>query len=484
MNAMDLLETIGDVRDIYIEEAREQRPGKRPSVRILLVAAVAAALLAGCAIVYALRLERMKMGTVEIPAAGSSTLSVLSLQGPAGSDSYNASKEWFEFLQTYEPTAEDTPLTEEEQRKYYGYACYTREAAGRIDEICEKYRLKLHGEVFHEVPPADMYRLLGIPGILRQEAQVENARWGGRMFETGSFYLEGSFTPDREIWPHSVSFFYQYNPKDVFDDVFSYWDSLENYEQWTYVTGDGIQLLLALGPGGAAMAADRTDAFLYCSFINGDYPDVEFSMERSQLEAIAELFAFSIEAKPLDEAALASARAIQQAVVEVRSAADPYAKDSYAAFAAYYLREYGASREPASYLIRDMNRDGVEDLVIFRDGMVEAMVTMKNGKTDWFGGNGSPWVLCENNVMFDRYDYPENFPDGTREGLAIFHYEGSQKVYTKSFLRGEDGWREWKNSVTSDTVYSEQEITELIESLGPIDVNALNLKPLKDLAGG
>ena len=69
MNPMDIMTGLNGVRDSFIIEAEEFRQGKRqarrlPQRRLWLIAAVVALalLLVGCAVVYVLRLQDLKVG--------------------------------------------------------------------------------------------------------------------------------------------------------------------------------------------------------------------------------------------------------------------------------------------------------------------------------------------------------------------------------------------------------------------------------------
>lgn len=102
MNANQLLDAIGDAKDTYVWEAQRRRAGEGPKAKALplrktlLIAAVIALtlLLVGCAVVYALRLQDMKVGQSSayiptyydeegnvIPAQTRPPITLISLQG-------------------------------------------------------------------------------------------------------------------------------------------------------------------------------------------------------------------------------------------------------------------------------------------------------------------------------------------------------------------------------------------------------------------
>ena len=113
MDAMTLFEIIGNARDKYVVEAEKLRSGEVPAVsrgvprkRLLLAAAVLAltALLVGCAVVYALRIQNLKVGEFQhyisgifddTPAEEPKPITLISLQGTH----LEAMTEWIAFIQ-------------------------------------------------------------------------------------------------------------------------------------------------------------------------------------------------------------------------------------------------------------------------------------------------------------------------------------------------------------------------------------------------
>ena len=98
MNSMDLLDAIGDAKGAYVLAARESVKRRRSVKRVWLIAAVIGVmlLLVGCAVVYVLSLQDMKMGESnweDHRTGETQSYSVLSLQGVVLSPSYHAEKE-------------------------------------------------------------------------------------------------------------------------------------------------------------------------------------------------------------------------------------------------------------------------------------------------------------------------------------------------------------------------------------------------------
>lgn len=101
MKSMDLLETIGSIRDQYILSAHAPARKKAlPRRRLLLIAAVISLLLllVGCAVVL-MGLKDAQLGnyTYDIGFGETQTGDFISLQGFAGSPEYQAVQEWQDF---------------------------------------------------------------------------------------------------------------------------------------------------------------------------------------------------------------------------------------------------------------------------------------------------------------------------------------------------------------------------------------------------
>ena len=164
MKPVELLEVIGDARETYIHEAEGYRSGtnqrmSRKKLRPLMIAAIIGLmiLLMGCA-VYVLGLQNLKIGEKttygEILDSKGNVLvnreltgDVISLHGLINSPTYLAHQEWFEF---YEEYYANHVITEEENffvrpEAYEAYSGYNQELIDKVDEISQKYNLKLLG---------------------------------------------------------------------------------------------------------------------------------------------------------------------------------------------------------------------------------------------------------------------------------------------------------------------------------------------------
>ena len=142
MKPMDLLKALGNVKDSYVVSAEEFRQGKKNTQvkhistrRVWLIAAaiVLSLLLVGCAIAYVLSLQDMAFGTrhQEYYDGSSREVTLLSIQGIQGSPGYQATKEWYEWLETYDTDMaiyhSEKAFSEDFGDDYYAYNLYSRE---------------------------------------------------------------------------------------------------------------------------------------------------------------------------------------------------------------------------------------------------------------------------------------------------------------------------------------------------------------------
>lgn len=181
MKSMDLLLALGNVKGSYLLAAEDFRQGNTPARNrslsakgLWLIAAVIALglVLVGCAVAYALRLQDMAFGQThqEYYDGSSQTVTLLSIQGVQGSPGYQATKEWYEWLERYD---QDMTIYHSEDfgEAYWAYNLYSREMKDKLDEICQKYGLELLGKMYVDPDIAAGCQAIGIPGIFRPGAQ-------------------------------------------------------------------------------------------------------------------------------------------------------------------------------------------------------------------------------------------------------------------------------------------------------------------------
>ena len=300
MKSMDLLETIGSIRDKYILEAHNQKAVQKkriPTKRLLLIAAIISLmlLLVGC-VAYILGLKDMYIGDYTYDAGFDETgvSTSISLQGFVGSPNYQAAKEWQDYLSTCDPSDPDVIPGYESPMEYMSYLCYTPEMEAKIDEICSKYGLQLLGPTYLTDNPMRMFTNLGINNIIADgTVALVDFDGGAYYYRDGTFQLPGTTTLTWEgnPWPHPVDYTYRCVMKSAFEGVCLNVGDLNEYEEWTYAVKDGTEVLLALSEEKALIIADLPTHFVTVNILKPN-EGVSDSMNRKALEAIADTFRF------------------------------------------------------------------------------------------------------------------------------------------------------------------------------------------------
>lgn len=290
MKAMDLLVGFGSVKDSFVIGAEEFRQGKQkaqikrlPGQKVWLIAAVIALmlLLVGCAVVYVLRMQNLKVGEYSfyipteydedgnvIPVESQEPIIMLSLQGT----NMEALTEWVTFTNTYDQDgtilieADGTGSEWELPGNYHlTYGCYSQEMVDKLDEIVNKYHLKLLSSYIplNYYESSVLLNSLGLKGLVKTDPDVQVEYWDG------DFHIEGTFTLNMEIsldmgdwsWEQG-SASYRYSLKDYFDPLTGSMLESHDYTQWDYTRKDGKKVLLVLNDGTARIYANLPKAFI------------------------------------------------------------------------------------------------------------------------------------------------------------------------------------------------------------------------------
>lgn len=407
MKPIDLLKSLGNVKDSYVISAEEFRQGKQQAQvkhispkRAFLIAAVIALmlLLVGCAIVYVLRMQNLQVGEYNIyvpevydedgnviPVETRKPTQLLSIQGVH----MEALAEWIAFTNTYDQDltiageAERTGSAWELPDNYHlTYGCYSQEMVDKLDEIVAKYDLKLLSAytTCQRYEMDVMFDALGFDGVMLDcpSAEVEYA--DGDFYLEGSFWLELFLTMDGEQWKCDNEIVtVQYSVKEYFDPRTSGVIDFDNYTQWDYTRKDGRQILLALSEGAARIYADMDNAMMTVSLSGNTWIDgQQVNMTPEALEEIAEMVDLSIQPHPAEQEEVDRLKAEAMDAYEAEQAAKRQQRENagYQEYVDYYynlVRDMGGG----SYLLWDVNNDGVEELVINGD----SILSMKDGKS-------------------------------------------------------------------------------------------------------
>jgi hypothetical protein len=213
-------------------------------------------------------------------AALSKDHDIISLSGYTDSPEAQALAEWNMFLATYDP--DGTILKENDKNpEFLGslYFVYSQEMQDKLEEITEKYGLKLHTD-FNLVSAKELaYRVGG--QFWTDCCDV----WTGYIYENGTFQFDGTCNAD--------GFDYQFrrSVKGTFEEVDLNIGTASDYEEWQYTTtSSGEPLLLSLGPNKALIFADDDSCFITVNVLAG----TEEGMSKETLEKFADSFDFGI----------------------------------------------------------------------------------------------------------------------------------------------------------------------------------------------
>ena len=510
MNAVDLLLGLNDVQDAYITCAEEFLYGPRASGsrrgslrKIWLIAGLVALalLLVGCAVVYALRMQHLKVGEYRfyvpteydengevIPVETHEPIIMLSAQGA----NLEALKEWVAFTNTYDRdgsialeadlaakagTPSDIP-----ENEWLTYGCYSREMSETLHSIAQKYGLKLLSSFISlDYYESDvLLNALGLPSLVKAGPDVTVEYWDG------TFHLEGTFSLNMEIsltgsnwsWDKGHAS-YHYSLKAYFDPSTGSMLASRDYTQWDYTRQDGKQVLLVLGPKTARIYADFPEFFVTVGLDpviqtqEGQVP-----MTREALEQLAELFDLSPEPHPTTMAQVQEyKREAQEAQDATQAKAqaeheEQYVK-GYQEFVNYML-EKALNPEGIGYVLYDVNGDGIKELIV---GSTD-ILSMKDGTSyKYFDISETPLTFphfrpCEGSV-FEIYC----------EDLGLnqhYFYQAGPEAPTYltgvSYVSSTDTWYLHPAERGDPQEISQEEAQRILSSYSPVEIRWLPLK--------
>lgn len=290
---------------INVEDYQTMKKQHLPARTFVALAAVVALMAAMTASALAFNLFGLRdlafpeRSTLHVPHVDESTGSVsyeervvdmISLQGYADTPENQACMEWDRFYWDY--TADRTFSNDiyDEGGKYSEYPVYDDAMAARMDEIVDKYNLKLHQNM-EEVPGREAWLERFGPTFLSDM----NIGFYGYAYDDGTCAFDGDadLGPDYSV----VSYQFRYARKGYLDVVALNVGDLRDYQEWDYQTQSGATVKLSLGPHRSFIWADLEEGFLFVNVLNGTEGDDTFAavpIDQRGLEALADSFDFSV----------------------------------------------------------------------------------------------------------------------------------------------------------------------------------------------
>lgn len=488
MKAMDLLVGLNAVRDAYVQDAQKFRQGKsRPKrlpVRKLWLAAALIALsllLVGCAVVYVLRMQDMKIGeknmtqeewigpSGEYAPSTQWTITELSLQGYNGSPEQLALREWLDFKMQYDS---DGTLMKENNRNdsgvpaqyYITYDCYTFEMVDKLNEILEKYQLNALGAWihFHRWEEQLLYKALQIDNLCQPGIHAEKME--GYFSPEGAFHTEFWQSLEGEQEQRMVA--YTYARDGYFYPYYSVIGDMDAWEQWHYTTLAGTDVLLATCENALVIICDREDGIIHITtenkMANAPYDNTAEPMTREKAEIIADSFNYSIFPQPCDPSNVEAMRAGYPEPVRQTSFLTGFAvdtktgrlfppeevADSFEHYISHLLSNENSvdnrAVEQLEYCVTDLNNDGQPEILIqYRDtGKYREILEMADYPDTQHQGvslrfingyvyEGPVFELISDNTKWDGFLYHE-YKDFSWKNLDCLRYDPAADVWERS----------------------------------------------------
>ncbi len=304
--------------------------------RPLLVAALIALmlLLVGCAVVYVLSMQEIKLGeqqvTVDVyndnPNVGDPfapigqetyTQQILTLAGMGQTSASQAAREWYEFLESYDPDNEirksiwgNEPVFPVE---YKGYGLYTQDMKDKLDEILAKYDLKLRGKPMEFKTGKLALKALGMENVFLPGAEAKLSIGRADYYDNGNLNLSFEVTIPGENGGASEKTRgdLRYRSKDCLIPDTAVLTEAE-WEEWNYTTASGDEVLII-------RSEDASSAWIFCDMPNmtasvqldtilrmnveegSEGQTAQFDMlTKHQLELVADAIDFSMEPKLIE----------------------------------------------------------------------------------------------------------------------------------------------------------------------------------------
>lgn len=450
MNSMELLEAMGGIRDQYILSAHEERKVRKLTMkRGWLMAAIIALmlLLVGCVAVI-LGLQELKVGEF-LYNNGGGTGELISLEGYVGSPGYQANLEWQAFLDGYDADQNLMNLADYDDyvvpEEYEGYYVYTEEMVKKLDEICEKYGLKLDKKCYLNADYAEIVDAVGAGNLYAENASAETHHYSGMYYANGSFYYsaETTMTGADSLWGHPVSYEYLCSRKDTFGESVLNVGTIEDYQQWNYTTKDGASVLLALSADRALILVDRQACFISVNIHNVRVEDAvsgEQSMGAAVLEAFADCFNFSYTPRAVDTALADQREAERQAAFDsrVEEVQLRERRDNYAA----YIFDFRGTDENVGFCLLDFDGNGVQELAYSYGGEFMSLFTIAEGYVQefpWFGFTGGYEIY---RAADGEYVLVTEKVVGYQTYCAILRVAGTELVFD-AYLKYDELEKDW-----------------------------------------
>jgi hypothetical protein len=260
--------------------------------------AIAAALtiaLAGAA--FAIYHSSLKDLAGPILPNGAEDVHTLSLNGLAGSPEYEAAREWESYVDARYAEGENMMAPDSAPDAYFQYNAFSREAKDTLDDILDKYDLKMHDAPAYVRSLDELYSALGASGFMPAVGGVGEYPVSGTLYEDGTF----SFNCAAAL-PNGMDVLYQFYHlnKGALTRIGFLNADADDFEEWTYTTPSGTEVVLGFSANKSVMAANLDNCFIFVNILSGTENSNENKssygaqpVEKRDLEVFADSFDFT-----------------------------------------------------------------------------------------------------------------------------------------------------------------------------------------------
>lgn len=281
MNGKDIFLGLKYVGEDLVEEAEYGTfPVKKNFRRSLLVAALIAlmALLVGCAVMYVIRMDSLKIGEttqeqyifatdgVSITGMETVAVDVFTLAGLEGSAAYKANAEWYFYREKLLESLNQMELSGTLPDGYWESGSYQQELSEKAAELAGKYGLNPEGKELEFRTVRNMCDALGVERFQTTGEPVSAAVKRGRCYDNGNFWLEIDFDfQDAQEYDVPATWgILRWNRTDCFSRDCILLEDTGEWREWNYTTASGSDVLILVSPSDwrGYIICDRGDALM------------------------------------------------------------------------------------------------------------------------------------------------------------------------------------------------------------------------------
>lgn len=216
------------------------------------------------------------------------TADIISMQGYYDSPEAQAAAEWQEFYDSYVPTLNLDNSIFAPGTAYTNYGVYDQTMADKLDELTEKYNLRLY------TTQTDLFDRENLNDIMGGTFLSGDCTFfWGYCFDDGTLQFEGDCAMDSG----TLDFQFRRSQKGTFSDVVLNIGHAAEYEQWQHTTQSGVTVMLALGEQKSLIFADLPECFVCVNGLAGTdggllYDDLHIT--KADLESMADCFDWTL----------------------------------------------------------------------------------------------------------------------------------------------------------------------------------------------